>query len=171
MIIQGHITPIWKTENYRDACYVLGMREEMCKRLELDDDADRYRYTDQQFCLWYRDGNDVIDQFLQADDFSWLREKGISLHRTPPGHIIPSHRDEYRAYRSRFGINNINKIVRAVVFLEDWLPGHYLGVANQGFSAWQAGDWVAWFGSESHTVANLGSHDRYTMTVTGISQL
>jgi aspartyl/asparaginyl beta-hydroxylase (cupin superfamily) len=112
-----------------------------------------------------------MQQFLPPGAFDWLDEKGISLHRATPGTVIPSHRDEYTAYRSRLGISNVNRIVRAVVFLEDCRPGHYLGVADRAFSSWRAGDWVAWFGSVPHTVANLGSQDRYTMTVTGISKL
>jgi hypothetical protein len=171
MILQGHIQPIWHREDYRGADYTLGIREEMCKRLVLSDNNDHHRYSDQQFSMWYHDSNTAMYQFLPAHEFAWLDEKGISLHRTPPGHIIPSHRDEYRAYRARFNITDVNKIVRAVIFLEDWQPGHYLGVADRGFASWRAGDWVAWFGSVPHTVANLGSEDRYTMTVTGISQL
>ena len=171
MILQGHIDPIWQASHYIDAGYTLGMRDEMCRRLVLQDHEDLDRYTDHQFRLWYRDGNDILHNFLQPRDFDWLDEKGISLHRAVPGTVIPSHRDEYHAYRARFGITDVNSIVRAVVFLEDWKPGHYLGVADRAFTAWQAGDWVAWFGSAAHTVANLGSQDRYTMTVTGIHRL
>jgi hypothetical protein len=171
MILQGHITPIWREEDYLHVTYILGTRDEMCKRLVLDHQEDHDRYTAQQFQLWYRNGNDSIDRFLGHDDFSWLDHKGISLHRTPPGHIVPSHRDQYQHYRTSLDIGQTDKIARAVVFLEDWHPGHYLGVGHRGISSWQAGDWVAWFDDTPHTIANLGSRDRYTMTVTGIFRL
>lgn len=171
MILQGKIAKIWCQDDYRGVDFTQGTRQEMCKRLKLQDPKDHDRYTNDQFSLWYSDCNHIMTKFLKADDFSWLDEKGISLHLARPGTVIPSHRDEYNAYRSRLGIDNVNRIVRAVVFLEDWQPGHYLGVDDRAFSQWQAGDWVAWFGSQPHTVANLGSYNRYTMTVTGISQL
>ena len=171
MILQGHIDPIWQPSHYIQAQYSLGTRDEMCRRLVLQDPQDLERYTEQQFRLWYRDSNDIMQHFLQPGDFDWLDEKGISLHRAAPGTVIPSHSDEYAAYRSRLGVTDVNRIVRAVVFLEDCRPGHYLGVGDRAFSAWQAGDWVAWFGSVPHSVANLGPYDRYTMTVTGISRL
>jgi hypothetical protein len=143
----------------------------MCKRLELDDPLDHDRYTDEQFSLWYSDCTPLISSFLGHDDFNWLHEKGISLHMALPGTIVPAHRDAYNAYRARFNVEDVNRIVRAVVFLEDWKPGHYLGVSERAFTSWRAGDWVAWFGSVEHTVANLGPYNRYTMTVTGISNL
>lgn len=171
MILQGHITPIWQPQDYQDITYTLGTKTEMCKRLLLQDPQDHDRYTDQQFQLWYSDANDAMHCFLGDQDFAWLDHRGISLHRAPPGHVVPAHHDQYQAYRQRMDLVDLCSIVRAVVFLEDWWPGHYLGVGDRAFVQWQAGDWVAWFGDMPHSVANLGSRDRYTLTVTGICRL
>jgi hypothetical protein len=58
-------------------------------------------------------------------------------------------------------------IRRAVVFLEDWSPGHYAEYIDEPFVNWKAGDTVEWSYDTPHMAANLGVQPRYTLQITG----
>jgi hypothetical protein len=59
------------------------------------------------------------------------------------------------------------RIRRAIVFLEDWKPGHYFEGNNTAKTDWQAGDVVEWCYDAPHMAANLGLEPRYTLQITG----
>lgn len=83
---------------------------------------------------------------------------------------VPPHSDGYPGYMRRTGIQDINKICRAVVFLEDWCSGHYLEVDGDLIAPWRAGDWVSWRGEVPHFAANIGHQDRFSLQITGICE-
>lgn len=105
-----------------------------------------------------------IDLFTQR---GW-KDIGTSYYRMTSGTIMPTHSDLYRAYVKRFQLEGQeHTISRALIFLEDWRPGHYLDCCGHAFVHWKAGDVVEWTYDTPHTAANIGFEDRYTLQITG----
>lgn len=108
---------------------------------------------------------DWIDQF--RDTFPW-RCWAWSVYRMPPGTVLPNHGDTYQRYREIHGIQDIEQVWRAVVFLEHWQSGHYFEIDGQPITEWAQGEYAMWRGSTPHLAANMGQTDRYTLQITGI---
>jgi hypothetical protein len=84
------------------------------------------------------------------------------------GTILPTHQDLYVKYIELFKLQGQEQnIRRAVIFLEDWKPGHYGEYADQPMVNWRAGDTVEWQYDTPHMAANCGSQPRYTLQITG----
>lgn len=98
-----------------------------------------------------------------------LIDPKFALHRLRPSWIIPEHRDLYRRYRQSHNNIDLNQIIRIIVFLEDWQPGHILQIDRNMISNWLAGNFVSWRGDTPHLAANLGITNRYTLQITGIA--
>ena len=106
----------------------------------------------------------IIDYFQNK---GW-HNIGTSYYRMRPGTVMPQHSDLYRSYINKFSLyGREHTIRRALIFLEDWKPGHYLDCMGRAFVHWQAGDVVEWTYDTPHTAANIGFIDRYTLQVTG----
>lgn len=106
----------------------------------------------------------IIEVFEQM---GW-QNVGTSYYRMMPGTILPTHQDLYKKYIDLFGLKGReHTIYRAVIFLEDWQPGHYLEAMDQPMVKWRAGDVVEWVYDTPHMAANVGSTPRYTLQVTG----
>ena len=106
----------------------------------------------------------IIEHF---ESQGW-QDIGTSYYRMSPGTVMPEHSDLYRSYIKKFNLDEKKeKIRRALIFLEDWQPGHYLDCMGQAFVHWKAGDVVEWSYDTPHTAANIGYVDRYTLQVTG----
>jgi hypothetical protein len=84
------------------------------------------------------------------------------------GTILPTHGDLYLRYVDLFNLKGQEqRIRRAIVFLEDWKPGHYFEGNNDAKVNWRAGDVVEWCYDAPHLAANLGLEPRYTLQITG----
>lgn len=106
----------------------------------------------------------IIEVF---EKMGW-QDVGTSYYRMAPGTILPTHQDLYTKYIDLFDLKGReHTIYRAVIFLEDWQPGHYLEVMDQPVVKWRAGDVVEWVYDTPHMAANVGSTPRYTLQVTG----
>ena len=106
----------------------------------------------------------IIEVFEQM---GW-QDIGTSYYRMAPGTILPTHQDLYKKYIELFDLaGQEHTIYRAVIFLEDWQPGHYLEVMDQPMVKWRAGDVVEWVYDTPHMAANVGSTPRYTLQITG----
>jgi hypothetical protein len=106
----------------------------------------------------------VIEVFEQM---GW-QDIGTSYYRMMPGTILPTHQDLYKKYIDLFGLQGQeHSIYRAVIFLEDWQPGHYLEAMDRPIVKWRAGDVVEWVYDTPHMAANMGLTPRYTLQVTG----
>ena len=93
---------------------------------------------------------------------------GTSYYRMGTGTVLPTHRDSYARYISLFGLQGREHTIRrAIVFLEDWQPGHYAEYEDQAFVNWRAGAVVEWCYDAPHMAANLGHTPRYTLQITG----
>jgi len=100
-------------------------------------------------------------------DMGW-KNIGTSYYRMPTGTVLPTHSDLYIKY---IALNNLqgqeHRIRRAVVFLEDWKPGHYAEYMDQPCTNWTAGQVMEWTYDTPHMAANVGLDPRYTLQITG----
>jgi hypothetical protein len=93
---------------------------------------------------------------------------GTSYYRMNTGTVLPVHRDLYVKYINLFGLQGQeHRIHRAIVFLEDWRPGHYAEYQGRPVVGWSAGTVVVWRYDVPHMAANLGLDPRYTLQITG----
>jgi hypothetical protein len=160
------ITPFW-TDDFKTLDY---------NRESFNDQASVNRWREQgytgqftgEMCdmrstqpVWnYR----FVDLFTK---YSW-KDIGTSYYRMKTGTILPTHSDLYVKYVKIFNLQGQeHRIRRAVVFLEDWQPGHYSEVNGEGIVNWSAGDIVEWAYDLPHAAANIGIEDRYTLQITG----
>ena len=95
------------------------------------------------------------------EHFSW------SVYRMDPGTVLPEHQDTYSRFRQIHSLDPAQPIARAIVFLEDWQPGHYAEYQDQAYVNWSAGAVVEWQYGVPHMAANLGPTPRYTLQITG----
>jgi len=101
-----------------------------------------------------------------GDQFD-LHDKVLAIHYMQPGCLLPLHRDQYQFYSKKYAIEDINKIKRILVFLEQSQPGHIIQIENQFYTDWQAGQCVQWTGDTLHAAYNLGTKKRFILQITG----
>jgi hypothetical protein len=90
----------------------------------------------------------------------------ISFYRMDTGDILPTHQDTYKKYITVYSIDNPTSIRRAIIFLEDWKPGHTFEIDGAGISNWKKGEYVLWNHDAPHSAANIGVEPRYTAQLT-----
>jgi hypothetical protein len=105
-----------------------------------------------------------LDMFA---DQGW-KDIGTSYYRINTGTILPTHSDLYIKYIDLFDLQGLEHTIRrAIVFLEDWQPGHYAEYLGQAHVNWSAGSTVEWAYDTPHMAANMGPTPRYTLQITG----
>jgi hypothetical protein len=96
------------------------------------------------------------------------KDIGTSYYRMNTGTVLPTHSDLYLKYINLFNLEGCKQnIRRAIVFLEDWQPGHYAEYMDQAYVNWRAGSVIEWTYDTPHMAANLGLTPRYTLQITG----
>jgi hypothetical protein len=107
-------------------------------------------------------------QFVKIFQEMGWKDIGTSYYRMGTGTILPTHSDLYLRYIDVFKLQGQEHTIRrAIVFLEDWKPGHYFEGNNWPTVNWRAGDVVEWEYDAPHLAANLGLDPRYTLQITG----
>jgi hypothetical protein len=107
-------------------------------------------------------------RFVDIFSAQGWQDIGTSYYRMNTGTVLPTHGDLYLKYIDLFNLQGQeSSIRRAVVFLNDWEPGHYAEYCNEPFVNWSAGSTVEWSYDTLHMAANLGLTPRYTLQVTG----
>jgi hypothetical protein len=100
-------------------------------------------------------------------DQGW-KDIGTSYYRMNTGTVLPTHGDLYLKYIELFTLQGREHTIRrAIIFLEDWQPGHYAEYLNTAYVNWQAGATIEWSYDTPHMAANLGLTPRYTLQITG----
>ena len=106
--------------------------------------------------------------FIEIYTAQGWKDIGLAFYRMSTGTVMPVHQDIYKRYIELFNLSGKEQTIRrALVFPEDWKPGHYLEVAGQPFVGWQAGTAVEWIYDTPHMAANIGLEDRYSLQITG----
>ena len=133
--------------------------------IDLTDPEDINRYT---IGRWHARDLDVKKGFEFIDEnFRWLKNKHFQINLFKSGMVVPSHIDHLEYYKNLYNIKNSNEVLRVILFLQDWHSGHYFEAENTGIVNWRAGDWIAFDPITPHSLANLGSKNRYTLQITG----
>lgn len=107
-------------------------------------------------------------RFLEIFQGQGWRDLGTSYYRMNTGTVLPTHSDLYVKYIDLFNLQGQEHTIRrAIVFLEDWQPGHYAEYLEQPFVSWRAGAVIEWHYDVPHMAANMGLTPRYTLQITG----
>jgi hypothetical protein len=107
-------------------------------------------------------------RFLDIFGGQGWKDVGTSYYRMTTGTVLPTHGDLYLKYIDLFGLKGCEHTIRrAIVFLEDWQPGHYAEYMDIAYVNWKAGSVIEWAYDTPHMAANLGLTPRYTLQITG----
>lgn len=116
----------------------------------------------------YDSRNPMPEWVTTVSDFIGLKNCGYVFYRMDTLDIMPTHIDHFNTYCRVFNVERKN-VKRAIVFLENWKPGHYFEVAGTAITNWRKGDYVLWEPDSPHAASNIGVQPRYTLQITGIS--
>lgn len=166
-MMQGHITPTWDLRYIQELSYTLSnynsKKFNAINDLVDPNDADRYNTS-----LWQiRDQENVPEFSFIHTMFPWIKNKKCQVNKLTPGNVVPRHRDVYKFYNETFNIFDNSKIFRVLIMVEDWKPGQYIEIENQGFTNWKSGNWIGFYLTDLHLTANLGVDERYAIQITG----
>lgn len=100
-----------------------------------------------------------------ADQLNF-KNPGFVFYKMETNDIMPMHSDHFNTYCELFNVEP-SDVWRAVIFLEDWKPGHYFDIDNHAVVNYTAGCYVIWNNDVKHSAANIGIEDRYTLQITG----
>ena len=155
-------------------------------QVELPEDTGykKLRYTKQppypdDLTEWKRQGY-THDSFtgemhIVKDSLPWLdkiaskiglQNCGFTFYNMSTNDIMPRHKDHFNMYQSLFNVDK-SKVWRAVIVLQDWEPGHYFDIEDRAIVNYKKGEFVLFDAFCSHSAANLGLSDRFTLQITG----
>ena len=161
-IIKGFISPCWD-EEYKKFDYV--------KQPLTQEELDVWKsqgYNHSSFTGMMYGGKNTMPQWtdLIAKELK-LHKPGFVFYRMKTNDIMPPHVDHFRRYCEVFSVER-KDVWRAIVFLEDWKPGHYFEMDSQAVCNYKAGEFVMWSSDTPHAASNIGIEDRYTLQITGV---
>lgn len=92
----------------------------------------------------------------------------FNFMQIPAGSIIPWHCDTYAYFVNKYHVKpeDITRVRRAIVFMEDWTFGQTAQFGRSTLSHWEAGDVYSWDHAAWHGVANFGNQPITVMQVT-----
>lgn len=162
MFKQGLVTPFWGVEHR----YLNYIRQPF----NCEEDLVRWRsqgYSQDHFTGEMYDMKSIMPDWTKGF-FSLFNgvNIGLSFYRMTTCNVLPNHRDTYNYYKKLFDVKNNSSIWRAIIFLEDWQPGHIFEIDNFPITQWKAGEYVLWQYDTPHMAANLGLEPRYTAQIT-----
>ena len=114
----------------------------------------------------YNSKNPMPDYVIQVAELLNLHNPGFVFYKMETLDIMPTHVDHYNTYCKVFNKER-DEVRRAIVFLEDWKPGHFMHMGTS-FVKWRKGD-VLWFDwpNMPHASANAGWEPRCLIQITG----
>jgi hypothetical protein len=115
----------------------------------------------------YNSTNPMPKWVDQIPDALGMTKCGFVFYRMDQLDIMPPHVDHFDTYCRVFEVER-ELVYRAIVFLEDWKPGHYFEYDSRGTVNWKQGDYVIYSTDTPHAASNIGTSPRYTLQVTGI---
>jgi len=161
MWYKKHIDPFWGDE-YKTFTYTEQPLTEEELVLWRTQGYDHNRFTGEM----YDSTNPIPAWCDQLAGKIGLGNAGFVFYRMTTNTIMPTHIDHFRKYCEIFGIKR-HRVHRALVFLQDWKPGHYFEIADTCIANYSAGDYVLWHADVPHAASNIGITPRYTLQITG----
>jgi len=161
MWFKGHVHPFWN-DNFKDFEYV--------KQPLTEEELSNWRsqgYTHESFTGVMYNSSNIMPAWTDviANNIG-LKNTGFVFYKMKTGDIMPTHVDHFRRYCKVFNVER-KDVWRAVVFLDDWKPGHYFEIENTAICNYKNGDYVIWSADAPHAASNIGIDDRYTLQITG----
>lgn len=161
-----HLTPIWKDEyKYLNYKYVIPFPDRTLFDQWTYDGYSNFNLNGEVFSF-HGDPELPFTQGISDALIGW-KDLGFNFFKMNTGDYLPPHADSFLKYKQLFNIKDISQIYRALIFLEDWKPGHYFEIDGLGIVNWKAGDYITWHGDTLHAAGNFGLEPRYTLQVTG----
>lgn len=162
MILTGNIDKSLIGKEYLDFPYV--------KQPIKESEVEKWRsqgYTHSSFTGALYGGKNPIPQWAQdISEFIGLKNCGYTFYRMNTLDIMPPHHDHFETYSKVFNVNR-ELAHRAIVFLEDWKPGHYFEYNGELMGNWRKGEYVLYSSDIEHAASNIGIKPRYTLQITG----
>jgi hypothetical protein len=108
---------------------------------------------------------EVPDAFNKIAVWFGMDNCKMRLHVQRPGQIWNLHLDKLEKWNPE----DPGKVMRVMIALNDWEPGHFWSYGNYMHSRWHAGD-VTTFDWQNlpHATANAGHEPRITLQMTGV---
>ena len=161
MWFKGSVTPVWDN-SYKDFSFI--------KQPLTNEEINLWRsqgYTHNTFTGEMYDSKNPMPTWCDtvAEEIG-LENAGFVIYKMKTNNIMPTHVDHFRRYCEFFKVER-KDVWRAIVFLEDWKPGHYFEINGECFANYSAGDYVIWSADVPHAASNIGIEDRYTLQITG----
>lgn len=161
MWFRGYIDPIW-SEQYKSFGYV---RQPLTNQEESE--WRNIGYTNEHFTgLMYDSTNTMPEYCNEISTKIGLKNCGFVFYKMTTGVVMPTHVDHFNRYCKVFNIEK-NQVWRAIVFLNDWAPGHYFEIDGNVIVHYKKGEYVLWSNETPHAASNIGLIDRYTLQITG----
>jgi hypothetical protein len=164
--IKGHVNPFWTTDDYANLPYV---KQEITLEEEL---SQWYSYgypKSNSFSGMMYSSKNVMPEFTERFKtmFSNVKNMTFTIYKMETLDIMPVHVDHFSTYKKIFNVESEN-VIRILVMLEDWKPGHYLEMNGEGVVNWKAGDYFIWEQNVPHAASNIGkiTDPRYTLQIT-----
>lgn len=85
-----------------------------------------------------------------------VKEGSVSWTCILPNVILPTHRDTFYTLREQHNVG-IENCFRYLIFLEDWVFGHYAGFEKRSITNWKAGDVWIFDHQELHYAVNASN--------------
>lgn len=102
------------------------------------------------------------------DSFKFATPTVSTAHIQRTGQVFPYHIDVFHRV-ARYKDVPQDKILRVVVMLTDWVPGHIFGYGNGVYTHWKAGDFHTFdHASTPHWTANATYPPRVSLLLTGV---
>ena len=168
----GHIKPFWLSE--LEAIKELAKPKTWRTRGQ-GSDRPSEEYDQEEYDLEQHGyGKDLIvgdlswevpETFNKILDALGMDNSKMRLHVQRPGQVWNLHLDKLEKWHPE----DPSKIMRVMIALTDWEPGHFFSYGNYIYSGWRAGD-VTTFDWQNipHSTANAGHNPRITLQITGI---
>jgi len=161
LAVQGHVTPVWQDE-HTEFNYV----KQPIKDSEIDVWKTKGYYHSSFSGGMYDSRNPMPEWVDYVANKIGLSNCGYVFYKMDTLDIMPTHVDHFETYERIFGVTRENTY-RALVFMEDWKPGHYLEFNGVAVTNWSAGDYALWSADVPHAASNIGILPRYTLQITG----
>lgn len=101
---------------------------------------------------------DIVDKFA-------LKDCMARLHIQKPGEVWNLHIDKLQKWNPE----HPETILRVMIHLTDWEPGHFWSYGNFVHTQWHAGDVTTFdWANLPHSTANAGHNPRVTLQLTGV---
>jgi hypothetical protein len=163
---KGYVTPQWSSEIF--------MNLPWCRE-PFNDPVQQSKWIEAGYRpidstgAWIDIANEQFPKVIQSQFDHWkgLHDIGLTIYKMETDEVLPVHFDTYKYYKKLFDLDDTVDIVRTIVFLKDWVSGHYIEIDGQAHVGWKAGDWFMWSNNTPHMAANIGLDPRYTLQITG----